>query len=466
MYRRHLTPLLVLGLLSCATAQDKPLAFVHGTVYDGTEADPLPDGVVVVRGGRILVIGPHHRTDVPKGARVIDCRGKFLTPGLIDTHVHYSQTGWADGRPDAADVRSSHPYATAMAKNATHPERFHRAFLACGVTAVFDVGGYPWTRRLGARTENSPLAPHVAATGALLTTWEPTILGLPDQKQFVLMKDENTARYAVRSHAAAGSDAIKIWYIVRRGMSVEETAPLVKAVGDEARKIDLPLVVHATSLATAKVAVAAGAHLLVHSVGDRPVDDEFIEAILKAGTAYCPTLTVRAGYAQLYARQPNQEVLDQLRYVHPSVRKRIQATARIEGGRRSSRRIVEAYAKRLQLQGDIMAKNLRRLHEAGVPVVMGTDAGNPLTLHGPSVFPEMETMQAAGLTPREVLTASTKDAARAMGRGKDLGVLASGRIADLLILAKDPGVDIKNMRSITHVCRAGVLHERSELIPK
>ncbi len=463
---KHLTPFLVLALVAGATAQDQPLAFVHGTVYDGTGQNPLSDGVVVVRGGRIHAIGPHDKTAVPKGVKVIDCRGKFLTPGLIDTHVHYSQTGWADGRPDATDVRSSHPYETAMAENATQPERFHRAFLACGVTAVFDVGGYPWTRRLGAGTENSPLAPHVAATGALITTWEPTILGLPDQKQFVLMEDEKTARYAVRSHAAAGSDAIKIWYIVRRGTSAADSAPLVMAVGDEARKVGLPLVVHATTLATAKVAVAAGAHLLVHSVGDRPVDDEFVAAIVKAGTSYCPTLTVRAGYAQLYGRKPSQEVLDQLQYVHPSVQERIHATTQIKGGRRSSPRIVEAYAKRLKLQGDIMAKNLRRLHEAGVPVVMGTDAGNPLTLHGPSVFPEMEAMQAAGLTPREVVTASTRDAARAMGRGKDLGLLAKGRIADLLVLDRDPGADIKNMRSITHVCRAGVLHERNELIPK
>ena len=77
------------------------------------------------------------------------------------------------------------------------------------MTAVFDVGGYPWTRRLGARTENSPLAPHVAAAGALLTPWKPAILGLPDRQQFVLMEDEDQVRAAVRHHAAAGSAAIK-----------------------------------------------------------------------------------------------------------------------------------------------------------------------------------------------------------------------------------------------------------------
>jgi ABC-type branched-subunit amino acid transport system permease subunit len=94
--------------------------------------------------------------------------------------VHYSQTGWADGRPDARDVRAEFPYEAAMAENAAHPERFHLAFLHSGVTAVFDVGGYPWTRTLGAATETSAYAPHVAAAGALLATYhpiEPTVAG-------------------------------------------------------------------------------------------------------------------------------------------------------------------------------------------------------------------------------------------------------------------------------------------------
>ena len=460
----YLLPVLLLLVPDLAVAQ--VTAFVGGTVYDGTAADPVKDGVVVVRGNRIVAIGSRADTTLPEGAKVVDCRGRYLTPGLIDTHVHYSQTGWADGRPDATDVRETHPYEKTIADNEAHPERFHLAFLACGVTAVFDVGGYPWTRRLGAKTEDSPKAPHVAATGALLTTWEPTILGLPDRKQFVLMEDEQAARHAVRSHKAAGSAAIKVWFIVRRGTPLEESAPLVMAVGDEVRKVGLPLVVHATSLAEARVAVEAGARLLVHSVGDKEVDDAFVAAAKKAGTFYCPTLTVRKGYAQLYSRKPSDAVLAQLKFVHPSVAKRIRATTDIQGGRRLSGRAAEGYARRLELQFGVMAKNIMRLHRAGIPIVLGTDAGNPFTLHGPSVFPEMEAMQKAGLTAREVLTASTRDAARAMGRGMDLGVLARGRIADLLIVAKDPGLDIANLRAITHVCRNGVLHDRAAVLQK
>jgi len=119
----------------------------------------------------------------------------------------------------------------------------------------------------------------------------------------------------------------------------------------------------------------------------------------------------------------------------------------------------------MQTGFETMAENIRRVHAAGIPVVLGTDAGNPLTLHGPSVFPEMEAMQRAGLLPQEVLTASTRDAAQAMGRGADLGLIAEGRIADILVLEKDPSVDVSHMRSITHVVRAGALHEREWILP-
>ncbi|MHC5066834.1 MAG: amidohydrolase family protein, partial [Planctomycetota bacterium] len=201
----HLGPLVLLAISSFLPAQEKAVAFLGATLHDGNGGPPLADSVVIIKDGHIQAVGRQGEVDIPADAERIDCSGRHLAPGLVDTHVHYSQTGWADGRPDSSDQRATHPYPAAMATNAAHPERFHRAFLAAGVTAVFDVGGYPWTRRLGASTENDPYAPHVAATGALLTTFVPAALQLPDQQQFVLMADEERARAGVRSHAAFGS---------------------------------------------------------------------------------------------------------------------------------------------------------------------------------------------------------------------------------------------------------------------
>lgn len=440
-----------------------PLALVGATLYDGSGSPPKEDSVILLRNGRIDAVGTRATLDVPAGIDVLDLTGQYVTPGMIDTHVHYSQTGWADGRPDARDVRETYPYAATMAENRDRPERFHRAFLAAGITAVFDVGGYSWTRGLGADAEDSPLAPHVAATGPLITPWKPEVTDLDDQHQFVIPADAADAARLVRDHAALGSDAIKVWFVQAGPNALEEFTPLVHATAEAAREAGLPMVVHATELATARVALEAGARLLVHSVEDQPIDEAFLELAVETEAFYCPTLTVREGYALLYEARLSDEVRGQLGYVAPEIADRIEATEQLEPTMTADR--LELLRQRFSTQGDTMAANLLRLHEAGVPIVLGTDAGNPLTLHGPSVFPELEAMQAAGMTPLEVLTAATWNAARAIGRSEDLGLIASGRIADLLILDGDPGQSIVNMRTLKKVVRAGTLHDRDELVP-
>jgi imidazolonepropionase-like amidohydrolase len=112
----------------------------------------------------------------------------------------------------------------------------------------------------------------------------------------------------------------------------------------------------------------------------------------------------------------------------------------------------------------VMAANLKRVVAAGIPVAMGTDAGNPLTLPGPSVYAEMEAMQADGMTPMEVLVASTRTGALALGtRGKSLGTVQVGKVADLVVVAADPTADVANLRKLRYVVRGGVVHSIGEL---
>jgi len=94
---------------------------------------------------------------------------------------------------------------------------------------------------------------------------------------------------------------------------------------------------------------------------------------------------------------------------------------------------------------------------------MGTDAGNPLTLHGPSVYAEMEAMQAAGLTPMQVIVASTRGGATAMGVEKEAGTVEKGKSADLLLVAGDPTKDVANLRKVRYVVRGGVVRSIEEL---
>jgi imidazolonepropionase-like amidohydrolase len=260
-----------------------PVALVGGTLVDGTGAPPVRDATVVLSGGRIECAG--RGCAVPKGARSVDVRGLWITPGLVDAHVHFSQTGWADGRPDSMDVRDRYPYEKTSADLKAHPDRYFRTQLCSGVTAVFDVGGYPWTVAM-ARATAGANAPHVAAAGPLLSTLDHW-LNLPAERQFMHLKDAESARTGVAYLSSIGADAVKVWYIVRPDMPVETTAPLVHAAGDEARKAGLPLIVHATGLQEAKAALKAGARLLVHSVGDAAVDEEFLSLAKANRTFYC-----------------------------------------------------------------------------------------------------------------------------------------------------------------------------------
>jgi imidazolonepropionase-like amidohydrolase len=441
-----------------------PRALVGGTLVDGSGAPPVKDAVVVLRGGKIECAGPRASCPVPAGVETVDVAGRWITPGVVDAHVHFSQTGWADGRPDSIDVRDRHPYEQTMADLEAHPDRFFRTYLCSGVTAVFDVGGYSWTTAMARRTGDVATAPHVAAAGPLLSTLDHW-LRLPADTQFIYVTDEASARAGVRGLAAQGAAAVKVWYIVTPERTVEASAPAVLAAGDEARRAGLPLIVHATGLAEAKAALRAGARLLVHGVSDRAVDDEFLDLAKKAGAVYCPTLTVYRGYLRMFeaaaaGRAP--DIDDPNGCLDPATRARVGETASLAatdaittGAARLRERVAPAES--------IGAANLKRVRDAGIPIAMGTDAGNPLTLHGPSVYAEMEAMQSAGLTPLEVLTASTRGSAAAMGRDKEWGTVAKGHAADLLVVAADPAADIANLRKVRYVVRAGVVRTVDEL---
>lgn len=306
-----------------------PLALVGATLIDGTGRPPVPDSVVVIRNGEIDCAGPSSECQAPDGVHVVDVRGKWLTPGLIDTHVHFSQTGWCDARPDALDVREKHPFDAVHARLRNEPETFFRSWLCSGVTGVFDVGGMSWTTTLPRRADDDGRAPSVRAAGPLLSTVSHEILNLPADKQLVHITDEASAREGVRYLAAIGADAVKVWFIRRE----PQAEAAVLAAGDEAAKVGLPLIVHSTSLETAKVAVRAGAKLLVHSIDDADVDEEFIDGARKAGTSYCPTLTVRGGYLRLNdsaATGTPPEVDDPNGCVDTATLDRVRSTALVE----------------------------------------------------------------------------------------------------------------------------------------
>jgi imidazolonepropionase-like amidohydrolase len=247
-----------------------------------------------------------------------------------------------------------------------------------------------------------------------------------------------------------------VWYVLDANPDTVALKASIRAVADEARRANLPLIVHATGLWEAKDALRAGADVLVHSVDDAVVDDEFIRLAREAGTIYTPTLTVLDGYSQLYQRRFDPRGLP-MECVDPATRAKAALTDSLP-----ARTLGAGFAAYFDQAGRTMAENLRRVHAAGIPVAMGTDAGNPLTLHGVSVYREMEAMAQAGMSPMDVLVASTRTAARAMRRD-DIGTLAPDKLADLVVLDTDPLADVRNLRTVSLVVRAGEVWTREEL---
>ena len=268
-----------------------PHALTGATLIDGRGGAPIANANVIVRDGKIDCAGTATQCPVPEGVDVTNVSGLWITPGLIDSHVHFSQTGWADGRPDSIDVRAAHPYEIVEADLKNNPERFGKSYVCSGVTSVWDVGGYPWTLRLHERFENNTQVPHVVAAGPLLSTLDHW-LNLAAERQFIVLKDAESARNGVRYLAAQHSKAVKVWFIVRPGSDFEAMTRNVMAAGAEAGRERLPLIVHATGLKEAKVALRAGARLLVHSVQDRPLKELMAIAGRPVGPPRRPLLSM------------------------------------------------------------------------------------------------------------------------------------------------------------------------------
>ncbi|HYD54027.1 MAG TPA: amidohydrolase family protein, partial [Gemmatimonadaceae bacterium] len=434
-------------------------AFAGGTLLNPGAA-PVRDAVVIVRGGRIACAGTRARCPIPAGARRVDLGGTFVTPGLIDAHVHYSQTGWVDGRPDALDLRAELPYETTVGRLRADPARFHRAWLCSGVTSVFDVGGYTWTFDLARSTREAVDAPRVVAAGPLLSTIDHWV-NLPTMRQFVHMRSDSVTIAAVRAQAATGAEAIKVWYIDLPDSARAKMRPFLERAGQEAARAKLPLLVHATELRTAREALAAGATVLVHSVERDTIDQEFIALARRNGTTVIPTLTVHQGYEDVFlGRSPASRY--PLDCVDPDTRAKLERAIPEE-----RRRAHAQYARSgaMSRSRPTMEENLRRLRAAGIAIAMGTDAGNPGTAHGPSIHHEMEAMQRAGMTAAEVLASATIVAARAMGLAGETGSVEPGKRADLAVFDADPTVDIANARRLRMVVRNGRVHPRRDLLP-
>ena len=216
---------------------------------------------------------------------------------------------------------------------------------------------------------------------------------------------------------------------------------------------------HATTLVEAKAALNLGVAILVHSVDDQPVDDEFLALARQKQVIYIPTLSVHRAIhdaKQALFGKP-LAVEDPCGLLDATTRAVLDDAASLADAPTQARLAAESEDDERQLAAleQRMADNLRRVHAAGITIAVGTDAGNPGQLHGLSLITELEAMQRTGIDPHDLLTMVTLNGALAMHRSADLGTIAEGKLADLVVLSQDPATDISHVRTVDSVMRGG-----------
>ena len=447
----RLFPLLAWGLpclLLCLAAGqagaqtprvEKSLVITHVSVVDVRAGRLLPDQSVVISGERIVSVGPSGKAKIPAGARIVPGKGRFLLPGLFDSHVHLNNS-----------------------------EQDARMLISNGVTFVRDMGG-EMADRMGQRAQarrGDFLGLEMAAVGTILD-------GSPPYHAWSrACATPEDGRTAVGEMAHAGVDQIKVYSLLKPDVH--------RAICEEAKRRGLKVVGHVPDAMTLEEAVADGQsgveHLsrftslladLLPRVKAAPgafdgglwarypdVDQTALHKRLRKlgaeGLVMCPTLVLHAGQARILDA-PTRALWEQ--YALPD-------------DRRGWGEIPAQYAEYGRTQAvafPYLKQALLALHEAGIPLLVGTDLANPGIVAGFSVNIEMQYWQEAGLPTADILRSATLTPARFLGVESRLGTVEIGKTASLVLTRKNPLADVRNAAAIEAVFARGRYFDRAAL---
>jgi imidazolonepropionase-like amidohydrolase len=439
---RALLPAAVFIALAGVPARVQPpdvKVITGATLINPAAAIPIANATIVIAGPRIAQAGPAASVKAPAGAEVIDATGKFVTPGLADMHNHLDDGGLSRQQNRVGNLGR---------------------LLAVGVTTVFNpsVSEGDFSKLKAATAPDSSPYARFFGTGPGITA-EGDQLGALSPKP----KTAAEAQAVVQRLKALNVDAIKVmrddltWSSTRRmePMSFE----VLQAILDEAHRQGLKVYAHAPQLQRAKEALRAGVDGLLHGIIDETVDDEFLGLMKKNNASYVPTLAMFEDVADVAASARRQGAYwDQLGLQPAGV---YQFFASAQGVQIFQTQLNNTSFAKERLP--VLRANVKRVFDAGVPVVMGSDTGFFGVFLGAASQVEMELMVEAGLTPPQAIDAATINAARMIGREKEQGSLEAGKAADFLILDVNPREDIRSLRRIHRVVKGGVVYDPARL---
>jgi len=403
-----------------------------------------PDQTVIVSGDRIERIGPRAAVPAQKNLRVIDGRGQFLMPGLVDAHVHFAD-----------------------------PPVFGRLMIANGVLTVRDMG-QPNESALALRSalnSGAMLGPEIVVTGWILDGVPPLVA-----QASIGVKTPDEGRAAVRKQAEAGVDQIKVYSTLEKDVFL--------AIVDEAKRVGLKPVGHVPESVYVEDAATAGLRSIEHlhgfgkllgrllgeaivlKAGGIGTDIDFwprlagvnrdalraaLRRIAASGATLCPTVMTFKAFADLSESALAARTYPLSEYVSP---------------------VVEGYWKAFWVpsQRTLMEKTwppmasfVAALHRAGVPLMVGTDLLMAGVVAGHSVHEEMALWQEAGIPAIDVLRSATIVPARFMGRDGRVGTVAEGKVASVVLVRANPLENIRNAQQIEGVFLRGRYYDRADL---
>ena len=399
------------------------LTLTNGRLIDGTGRDPIEKISITIDGDRIKRI--EAGSSCPDKTNVIDLRGLTVMPGLIDCHLHLGgltvdQAGKVIGQVSFKDMAS---FFWDYSRNYAHRRRLA---IENGVTTIRSAGDhYPHIIRLRDKIVAGKLfGPRIFAPGPTITAPGGHPAGTIYKGNHYIIEnavrqiaDVNIAREEVRRLVEGRVDCIKAIYSDIDPMDITHKVPrlsvnVLEAIANEAHQYNLSLMVHTGSPQETMDAVKAGADSIEHGIlpgaDSFEFNDDLVKMMLDRGTYFVPTLAIAWAYKDIY----------------PDV-------------------------------FSCLKKTFKKLHNAGVKIAAGTDSGTPGVVIGKGLHKELELMVEAGISPMEAIVAGTRNAANNLGRTGELGIIASGNLADIIAVSGDPLRDIRHTRAIKLVIKDG-----------
>jgi len=444
--------LLILLLTGTAHGQTREVTIIKGaTLVDGTGRPPLRNSVIVIDGERIRSVGVQGKIKIPRGARVIYARGKFIIPGLIDCHCHMEMVGLgslADLPPEWETIDRRRQLTLINA----------RLDLFSGVTTVRDLGSTDVLFKVRDEINSgTQIGPRILAAGHQLVKKKP---GAYMDKTFVEYDGSDDARLKVRQEIALGADWIKIRLThrqVRPLPSVEE----MRAIVEEAHRLGRRVAVHTDvpDDEALQLAIGVGVDSIEHNAPLRAKDENLLSQMAQKGIA----LMAGAGgfYVQRFEDQDTKNILDTApkRFLPQDIVSILYRVASALHQQTDQMKKSGWDANQVQAR---FIRDVQRARKAGVVLIFGTDCGAELMVNGQQ-YKALYGETQMGSSAMEAILMATRDAAKVLGKQNELGTVEPGKMADLVMLEADPLTDLHNLGKVNAVMKAGRLYKPPQL---